>query len=98
MISRGLVHCTRTVGRPWMNGRSHLVVQSSNIHIDKFNAMKLSKYDQQCFKSFTNKTTPMNPDEHVNELLENNRNWVRTKNEEDPDFFKKLGDYPPCSE
>jgi len=73
-----------------MNGRSHLVVQSSNIHIDKFNAIKLSKYDQQFFKSFTNKTASLNADEHVNVLLENNKNWARAKNEEDPDFFKKL--------
>ena len=86
------MHCTRSIGR------SHLVVQSSNIHIDKSNAIKLSKHDQQWFKSFTNKTTPMNGDEHVNVLLENNRNWVRTMNEEDPDYFKKLGDSKPCSE
>jgi len=75
-----------------------MVVQSSNIHIDKSNAIKLSKYDQQWFKSFTNKTTPRNGDEHVNVLLENNRNWARTMNEGDPDFFKKLGDSPPCCE
>ena len=62
-----------------------MVVQSSNIHIDKSNAIKLSK-----------KTTPLNADEHVNVLLENNRNWVRTMNEGDPDFFKKLGNSPPC--
>jgi hypothetical protein len=75
-----------------------MVVQSSNIHIDKSNAIKLSKYDQQWFKSFTNKTTPLNSDQHVNVLLENNRNWARTMNEGDPDFFKKLGDSPPCCE
>jgi len=67
-----------------------MVVQSSSIHIDKSNAVKLSKYDQQWFKSFTNKTTPLNSDEHVDVLLENNRNWARTMNEGDPDFFKKL--------
>jgi hypothetical protein len=98
MSSRGLVQCCSTIGRTWMHGRSHLVVQSSSIHIDKSNAVKLSKYDQQWFKSFTNKTTQLNGDEHVNVLLENNRNWARSKNEEDPEFFKKLGDSPPCCE
>ena len=44
----------------------------------------------------TKKTTPLNADEHVNVLLENNRNWAHTMNEGDPDFFKKLGDSPPC--
>jgi len=73
-----------------MHGRSHLVVQSSSIHIDKSNAVKLSKYDQQWFKSFTNKTDQLNGDEHVNVLLENNRNWARSKDVEDPEFFKKL--------
>jgi carbonic anhydrase len=53
---------------------------------------KLSKYDQQLFKSFSNKTMHLNGDEHINALLENNRNWVRSKNEEDPEFFQKLGD------
>ena len=96
--SRGLMHCCSTIGRTWMHGRLHMVVQSSNIHIDKSNAIKLSKYDQQWFKSFTNKTTPLNADEHVNVLLENNRNWAHTMNEGDPDFFKKLGDSPPCYE
>jgi hypothetical protein len=73
-----------------------MVVQSSNIHIDKFNPVKLSKYDQQWFKSFTNTITPLNSDRHINKLLENNKNWARTTNEGDPDFFKKLGDSSPC--
>ena len=70
----------------------HLVVQSSSIQIDKSIVDKLSKYDQQLFKSFNNKTMHLNGDEHINALLENNRNWVRSKNEEDPEFFQKLGD------
>ena len=76
----------------------HLVAQSSSILIDKSIVDKWSKHDQQLFKSFTNKTTPLNSDQHVNVLLENNRNWARTMNEGDPDFFKKLGDSPPCYE
>jgi len=67
-----------------------MVVHSSNIHIDKSNAIKLSKYDQQWFKSFTNNATQLNSDRHINLLLANNKNWARTKNEEEPDFFKKL--------
>ena len=62
-----------------------------SIHIDK-----LSKSNQLSFKSFTNKTTQLNGDRHINMLLENNKNWARTKNEGDPDFFKKLGNSPPC--
>ncbi len=42
--------------------------------------------------------TSLNGDEHVNVLLENNRNWARITNEGDPDFFKKLGDSPQCCE
>jgi hypothetical protein len=74
----------------------HLVAQSSSILIDKSIVDKWSKHDQQLFKSFTNKTTDLNGDEHINVLLENNRNWVRAKSEEEPDFFEKLGDSPPC--
>ena len=76
----------------------HLVFRSSSIQIDKSIVDKLSKYDQQLFKSFTNKTMHMNGDEHINVLLENNRKWVHSKNEEDPVFFQKLGDSPPCCE
>jgi len=74
----------------------HLVAQSSSILIDKSIVDKWSKHDQQLFKSFTNKTTDLNGDEQVNVLLENNRNWVRAKSEEEPDFFEKLGDSSPC--
>ena len=70
----------------------HLVVQSSSILIDKSIVDKWSKNDQQLFKSFTNKTADLTGDEHINELLENNRNWARSKNEQDPEFFQKLGD------
>ena len=52
----------------------HLVVQSSSIQIDKSIVDKLSKYDQQLLKSFNNKTMHLNGDEHINALLENNRN------------------------
>ena len=76
----------------------HLVAQSSSILIDKSIVDKWSKHDQQLFKPFTNKTTDLNGDEHINVLLENNRNWVRAKSEEEPDFFEKLGDSPPCCE
>ena len=62
-----------------------------SIHIDK-----LSKSNQLSFKSFTNKATQLNGDRHINMLLENNKNWARTKNEEEPDFLKKLGNFPPC--
>ena len=41
-------------------------------------------------------SSQLNGDEHVNVLLENNRNWARSMNEEDPEFFKKLGDSPSC--
>ena len=70
----------------------HLAVQSSSILIDKSIVDKWSKNDQQLFKSFTNKTADLTGDEHINELLENNRNWARSKNEQDPEFFQKLGD------
>jgi len=67
------------------------MVQSNSIHIDKLNSDKWSKYDQQWFKSFTSKTPHLNGDEHINAILENNKNWVHTKNEADPSFFQKLG-------
>ena len=87
-----------------LNGRKQLhqqwVVQSHRIHIDKSTADKdkWSTYDQQWFKSFTsNKSLHLNGDEHINAILENNKNWVRDKNDKDPSFFSKLGIDIPCS-
>ena len=54
--------------------------EEKSIHIDKSNAVKLSKNNQLSYRIFTNKTMPLNNDRHISMLLETNRNWVPTKN------------------
>lgn len=54
--------------------------EEKSIHIDKSNAVKLSKNNQLSYRIFTNKTMPLNNDRNINMLLENNRNWAPTKN------------------